>query len=277
MFRIIKVLNHNGIIATDKEAEKQYILLGKGIGFGKKVNERIIPSDDCHIYHIQKENSKGSSKEIIDNIEPKFLEIANNIIMESEKEFGEIDRNILCPLADHIAFAVKRIKNNEEILNPLNSEIKALFADEYKVAYKAKYMIEESEKIKLSEDEIGYIALHIHSSLGSDNVSQAMKMASLVKECISIIENHVGRKVDVNSLGYNRLVSHVKYMIARTLSGETIQLDMNEYIQEKFSKSFILAKYVCSKIGLELNKELKDVEIGYLAMHIERVFSEELL
>ena len=102
-------------------------------------------------------------------------------------------------------------------------------------------------------------------------------MASLVKECISIIENHVGRKVDVNSLGYNRLMSHVKYMIARTLSGETIQLDMNEYIQEKFSKSFILAKYVCSKIGLELNKELKDVEIGYLAMHIERVFSEELL
>ena len=131
-------------------------------------------------------------------------------------------------------------------------------------------------EVEMSDDEIGYIALHIHSALENEKISQAMQTAALVKECISIIENNVGRKIDMNSLSYNRLMSHIKYMIARAYKGETIHLDMNEYIQQKFSKSFILAKYVCSKIGLEINKELDDVEIGYLAMHIERVFTEEM-
>lgn len=41
MFRVIKALNNNGIIAIDTDAHNEYILLGKGIGFGKKVNERM--------------------------------------------------------------------------------------------------------------------------------------------------------------------------------------------------------------------------------------------
>lgn len=276
MFRIIKILNHNSVIATDNDAKKEYILLGKGIGFGKKINERIEAAEDTQVYVIQQETDRGSSKEILSSIDPMFLEITSLIIVEAEKQLGKIDKNILCPLSDHIAFAVKRVKNNESISNPLNEEIKALFSEEYKAAYKAKSIIKDMTDVEINDDEIGYIALHLHSALENEKVSQAMQTASLVKECISIIESNVGKKIDMNSLSYNRLMSHIKYMIARAHKGETIHLDMNEYIQQKFSKSFILAKYICSKIGLEIGKELNDVEIGYLAMHIERVFTEEL-
>ncbi|MBE6047385.1 MAG: PRD domain-containing protein [Clostridium sp.] len=276
MFRIIKVLNHNSVIATDNDGKKEYILLGKGIGFGKKINERIIAEDDVQIYTIQQKTDTDSVKEIINSIDPKFLEITNSIIMEAEKQFGEIDKNILCPLANHIAFAVERMKNKEIISNPLNEEIKALFSEEYKVAYKAKAVVKEIADAEMSDDEIGYIALHIHSALENEKVSHAMQTAALVKDCISIIEKNVGKKIDMNSLAYNRLMSHLKYMIARTIKGETIQLDMNDYVQQKFSRAFIISKYICSKIGLEINKELKDVEIGYLAMHIERVFAEDI-
>lgn len=276
MFRIIKVLNHNSVIATDNDGKKEYILLGKGIGFGKKINERIIAEDDVQIYTIQQKTDTDSVKEIINSIDPKFLEITNSIIMEAEKQFGEIDKNILCPLANHIAFAVERMKNKEIISNPLNEEIKALFSEEYKVAYKAKAVVKEIADAEMSDDEIGYIALHIHSALENEKVSHAMQTAALVKDCISIIEKNVGKKIDINSLAYNRLMSHIKYMIARTIKGETIQLDMNDYVQQKFSRAFIISKYICSKIGLEINKELNDVEIGYLAMHIERVFAEDI-
>ena len=67
-------------------------------------------------------------------------------------------------------------------------------------------------------------------------------------------------------------MSHIKYMAARTLKGEEIKLDMNDYIKERFEKSFEIARDICRKLGSELNKEIKDVEIGYLAMHIERVY-----
>ena len=196
--------------------------------------------------------------------------------MEAEKKFKKVDENILCPLADHIAFAIKRIKNNEHISNPLTQDIRALFSEEYEVACKGKDIIKEVEGVEINEDEIGYIALHIHSSLGNEKISQAMETAMLVRDCITSIEQNIGKTIDIESLSYNRLMSHIKYMAARTLKGETIKLDMNDYIKERFPKSFEIAEDICRKLGSELNKEIKEVEIGYLAMHIERVFSDEL-
>ena len=276
MFRVIKALNHNGVVAIDMGMHKEYILLGKGIGFGKKVNERFEAPEDTQVYLLQKETDRGSTKEIINNIEPEFLEIASTIIMEAEKKFEKVDKNILCSLADHIAFAIKRIKNNEQISNPLTQDIRALFSEEYGVARKAKDIIKEAEGVEISDDEIGYIALHIHSSLGNEKISQAMETAILVRDCITSIEQKIGKTIDIESLSYNRLMSHIKYMAARTLKGETIKLDMNDYIKERFPESFEIAEDICRKLGSELNKELKEVEIGYLAMHIERVFSDEL-
>jgi len=276
MFRVIKALNHNGVIAIDMDTLKEYILLGKGIGFGKKVNERMEAPENAHIYLLQKETERGLSKELINDIEPEILEIASAIITEAEKKFTKVDENILCPLADHIAFAVKRIENNEQISNPLTQDIRALFPEEYEVARKGKDIIKEIKGIDINEDEIGYIAIHIHSSLGNEKVSQAMEIAMLVRSCITSIEDSIGKEIDIESLSYNRLMSHIKYMAARILKGETIKLDMNDYISERFPKSFEIAEEICRKLGRELKKEFKDVEIGYLAMHIERVFSDEL-
>lgn len=274
MFRVIKSLNHNSVLAIDIKTNNEYILLGKGIGFGKKVNERMEAPKDAQIYLLQKDTDRGLSKEIINKIEPEFLEIANAIIIEAEKQFEKIDKNILCPLADHIAFAVKRIRNNEEISNPLTQDIKALFSEEYKVASKGKQILKEMENIEISEDEVGYIALHIHSAIKNEKISQAMQTAMLVRECISSIEEYIGESIDVESLSYNRLMSHMKYMIARNIKGETIKLNMNDYIKERFPKSFMISKNICEKVEVELKKEIKDVEIGYLAMHIERVFTD---
>ena len=48
-------------------------------------------------------------------------------------------------------------------------------------------------------------------------------------------------------------------------------------LRKDFLKSFEIAEDICRKLGSELKKEIKEVEIGYLAMHIERVFSDELM
>lgn len=38
MYRVSKVLNNNGVIAINMEENQEYVLLGKGVGFGKKVS-----------------------------------------------------------------------------------------------------------------------------------------------------------------------------------------------------------------------------------------------
>ena len=43
MYRIVKVLNHNAVLAVNAEDGKECLLMGKGIGFGKKVSEHVEP------------------------------------------------------------------------------------------------------------------------------------------------------------------------------------------------------------------------------------------
>ena len=89
-------------------------------------------------------------------------------------------------------------------------------------------------------------------------------------------EKETGKKIDVISLSYNRLMNHIKYMVARAMTGEDLRINMNEYIESKFPEAYMTAKKVCDMLGKSIGKELDEMEIGYLAMHIERIYSEEI-
>lgn len=276
MYRITKVLNHNTVIGLKEDARKEYLIMGKGIGFGKKVSERLETDGSETVYSLQDSTERGEAKELATSVDPICLEIANEILDEAEKEFQKIDRNILFPLADHIEYAVKRVKNNEQISNPLTDDIRILFYKEYKVADKIRPIIQKALGVEMDEDEVGYVALHVHSALQDENVSQAMQMARAVRECITMVETEIGKPIDVLTLSYNRLMNHVRNMVARAMNHEELKLNMNDYMGIKFPQAFETAKHICEQVGEMLKCPLSEVEIGYLAMHIERVANDEL-
>ena len=278
MYRVRKALNHNTLIAISMENNQEYLLIGKGIGFGKKVSERFeIPETiDCTVYSLQEQTERGKAMELIKGIEPVYLEVAGKVLAKSEEVFGKIDKRILFPMADHIAFAVQRIRANEQISNPLTDDIRALFHMEYKTAECVKDILWEMLQVEIDEHEIGYIALHIHSAIEDENVALSMQIAMAVRECIRMIEEETGQTIDVMSLSYNRLMNHIRYMVARSIKGEKLKLNMNDYMSVKFPKSFWMATEVCKQLEKQLHRTspLDEVEIGYLAMHIERVLMD---
>ena len=85
----------------------------------------------------------------------------------------------------------------------------------------------------------------------------------------------MGKPINIMSLSYNRLMNHIRYMVARAISGEKLKVNMNDYMKVKFPQAFEMAETVCKQIERNLKCTLSDVEIGYLAMHIERVASDE--
>ena len=279
MYRVRKALNHNTLIAISMENNQEYLVIGKGIGFGKKVSERFeIPENiECSVYSLQEQTERGKAMELIKGIEPVYLEIAGKVLAKSEEVFGKIDKRILFPMADHIAFAVQRIRANEQISNPLTDDIRALFHMEYKTAECVKDILWEMLQVEIDEHEIGYIALHIHSAIEDENVALSMQIAMAVRECIRMIEEETGQTIDVMSLSYNRLMNHIRYMVARSIKGEKLKLNMNDYMSVKFPKSFWMATEVCKQLEKQLhrNSPLDEVEIGYLAMHVERVLMDK--
>ena len=51
---------------------------------------------------------------------------------------------------------------------------------------------------------------------------------------------------------------------------------MNDYMGVKFPKAFQIAEAVCAQIESDMRCKISVVEVGYLAMHIERVADDEL-
>ena len=93
MYRVSKVLNNNGVIAIDMEENQEYVILGKGVGFGKKVSQRFEKPAECTLYRMEQETERGSAKELVKGIEPEYLEIADEILTEAQKVFGDsVDR-----------------------------------------------------------------------------------------------------------------------------------------------------------------------------------------
>lgn len=275
MYRVKKVLNHNSVIVVNAGDSKEYLIMGKGVGFGKKVGEKVEKRTENTIYSLQELTDRGEAREIIKAVSPVCLELANEVLNRAEEKFGKIDRTILFPMADHIEYAVQRIKRNEQISNPLTEDIRVLFYNEYKVAQSMEDLLWERMRVRIDEHEVGYIALHVHSAIEDAKVSDAMQIARAVRECISLVEEYTGNKIDVMTLSYNRLMNHVRYMVARVINGEKLKVNMNDYMQIKFPEAYKIAEKVCVEVGHSLRKELDDIEIGYLAMHIERVTSDD--
>ncbi len=275
MYRVIKVLNHNTIIVLAPDEKSRFLLMKKGIGFGRKTAERLEIPEDASVYSLEKTTSRGDAMQIINQVDPECLEVAGAVLDEAEKAFGKVDREIVFPMADHLAFAVKRMKNGEEIRNPLKQDIALLFHAEYKVAEKALPIIKEKFGIDMTEDEIGFLALHVHSAIEDENVSQSLQTAQIVRSCIEYIESRTGQPLEVTSMGYNRMMNHIRFMIARLDTGEQIKMNLNDYMRVKYPDMFAIAEDICNEISRTVKKDYNDSEIGYLAMHIARVMGKE--
>lgn len=273
MFKILKVLNNNSILVIDLDTKQELIFLGKGVGFGKKVNQNVSEIENAKAYLFTEQQSRQESIDTIKSISPVFIEIAGGIIEEAEKQFGNVDNNILLPLADHIAFAIKRMEQGIELKNPFAKEIKVLFEEEYNVAKKGKDLINQKIGVEINDDEVGYITLHVHTALTREHVVQSMDVARMIQEGIQTIEKELGAMLDDATISYTRLLTHMKFMILRVINDEKLHLDMTDYVLENFPDSFALAKQICSSFEQNIKKTFPNIEISYFAIHIERVKS----
>lgn len=70
MYRVSKILNNNGVIAINTEDNQEYVLLGKGIGFGKKVSQRFEVTEDTATYRLTEQTDRGSAKSLVQEMDP---------------------------------------------------------------------------------------------------------------------------------------------------------------------------------------------------------------
>ncbi|WP_251861745.1 BglG family transcription antiterminator [Clostridium sp. Marseille-Q2269] len=75
------------------------------------------------------------------------------------------DEKLIYGLVLHLKPAVNRVKYNMNLRNPLLNEIKEEYPRAFEMGVVASKVLEHNINLKINEDEIGYIAMHIGASL----------------------------------------------------------------------------------------------------------------
>jgi transcriptional antiterminator len=272
-YQIIKILNNNVILALENESHQEMILVSKGIGFGKKENTVIQLTDE----KIEKkflafdEKMKKEYFQLINQIDGKVIGVSEEIIAKAEQVLGELNPHIHIVLTDHIGFALDRIHMGMEINNPFLYEIKMLYEEEFVMGKAAAELIHRNLNMHICEGEIGFIALHLHSARQNKKISETMKNTRLLKELMEMIQTEISVPIGDQDLTYTRLMNHLKGMIKRLEEGKFIENPFLKDLKKQFKESFRIAKKLGQHIQESKDAVLPESELGYMAIHIERI------
>lgn len=267
---VTKVFNNNIILVNSEDHEK--ILFAKGIGFGKKPGY-VIPKGIKvdKIFTIADSDNIENLNTMIEKVDNGFFVVCEEAIYEiSEKINQELNESIHIGLIDHLYFAIKRLKNNEEIENPFLVEIETLYSKEYMLADMVAKKVGAYCNVDIPDGEIGFIALHIHSAINNGKISNTLKNSYLGSTIVEHVEDRLNIEIDRKSLDYARFLTHIKFAIQRIVENIHINNELTKIIKSSYKESFSIAEEVAEIIEDELGIKVMEDEVTFLTIHIER-------
>ncbi|WP_291633715.1 PRD domain-containing protein [Clostridium sp.] len=275
-FNVIKVFNDNIVLVYQAHIVK--ILYEKGIGFGKHEGDTISKDTSIEkIFSIENKINHDNFYKLINSVEVDLIALCEEIIYMISTELNEdLQEKIHISLIDHITVTLKRIQNVENNENLLLVETETLFPRAFELAKKAATMIEDKTKVHLSDDEIGFIALHIQVARNDDGVYNSKKYRFVLNTIIEIIENELNITIDKKSLEYDRFITHIQFAIQRISNNTPIKNELLDTIREKYPSSFKMAQKISKFVEGELGLKVIEDETAYLARHIHKFKKYEL-
>lgn len=272
---IHKVLNNNVITVIDYNG-KESVMMGTGIGFGKKSGNSISKEQVQKVFILENDTNKRFLK-LLDDISPQYLELAEKIIKHAEEKLNiKLNESLYLTLTDHLSYAFERYNQNVELKNPLIWEMKRLYRKEFQIGLDSIGFVKEEFGIAFPEDEAASIAMHILSGKGDSNIPEITKMVKMMEDILKIVKYHFRIQFDEESLHYQRFLTHLNFFIQRVISHNPIEEDKSglyEIVSEKYPEYIgcvdTISEYINGKTGYIVTKN----ERLYLTLHLSRILN----
>lgn len=258
---IEKIINNNIVSAVDSKG-REVVVMGRGLGFGMKPGRQIQENKIEKVFRIKSQTLAEQFKDLLADMPLEHVKVSSDIITYAKENLKlKLNQSIYVTLTDHINFAITRYQQGIKPQNALLWEIKRFYSREYELGMYAVKTIEEKLRIRLPEDEAGFIALHFLNAEYGTDIRDAVKFPNLVKKILEIVEEKLQIELDETSLHYERFVTHIKFLLQRVYRKELLpdeESELAELMQKKYQKEYDCSKMVAAYIEEETIRTLSE-------------------
>lgn len=271
---IVKKINNNVAEAVDGNGKK-LVVFGKGIGFPKVPYELTDLSKISVTYYLLDDYFL----KLIEELPEAVLNVSFEIVTLAESTLNEtFNQNLVFSLADHINFAIKRMKSYREVKLKFSNDIASLYPNETQVATNALKMIQKELKVVLPESEITALALNLINNRFENQLSEEdMLKEETIEEITTAIEYDLEIQVDRQEFNYLRFRTHLEYYFNRLRSGEQF-VDGNKELMRLLASNKGQIYDLTQKIAILIEDKIKVAinsdEMLYLMIHVNRLYEK---
>lgn len=270
---VTRIFNNNVLLAQD-EYSVEKMLLGKGIGFHKKVGDQVDEQTIEKIYVLE-ENEQVTA--MLPELSPQAIIFAKQIVDHVKTELDlELPTMSYIGLADHLSYMITRGEKEESLPNALLWEIKKIYAKEFKVAKEAIGWIEAETQLSFPEDEAAFLALHfIPNQQDPTRKTQTKQQLVMIQDILQIVQVHYKMELDEASANYIRFITHLRFFMERVAQGTKLENEEELFLYQQVAKKYPQAYRCVQKISQYLAQTThysltKDEQL-YFMLHIQRL------
>lgn len=263
-------------MVTSDDKNNEMILMGKGLAFQKKIGDEIDAGKIDKQYHLRDGEIADRFQSLLEDVPVSYFELAADIVTMAKDEISaELNDSIYFALTDHLYTSIQRTKDEIPVKNFLLWDIKRFYPKEFRIGLEAVALIKKRYRIALSEDEAGFIALHVVNAQADSGNDNAYELTQIMQEIVQIVSYYFKVQFDESSIYFERFITHLRYFASRIISGrqhqEDTDVELLEIIQKKYHNAYQsvlkVSEYIKDKFGYSVSNDEK----LYLTIHIARL------
>ncbi|WP_104063568.1 PRD domain-containing protein [Arthrobacter sp. 4R501] len=275
---ILRVFNNNVVLARSGSSE--VILTGRGLGFQAKPGQQIDPSKVLRTFVPEDGRDPDHLGAMVAAIPPEHVLLAEEALDAGRAEMHIPASTVLSvALADHLSFAIKRMRQGIDFDYPLRAEVSHLYPAELRAARRILEFVNARLEKPLADDEAVAIALHlVNAAFATGDLSYTYQMTGVFTQLFEVLDQAYGRPFDRDTVNAARFITHLRYFFVRAGSGKQLDEGASKLriaIQDSYPDAYATALKLQAVLELRLGEPLTEDEVTYLTLHVARMVNED--
>lgn len=266
--RIVRVFSNNAVLVRDDEGVER-VLVGRGIGFGRRTGERIA-GDRAQRTYVPIQPEKAPLMAVIDDLDATMVRQVGAAVDLASDLLGELHPSVYLILTEHLSFAIGRVRQGKHMYSTILAEVAGAFPEEFRAAQIiVHYLNSTLPSSDLPEEEAAAVALHLNAARSGVTVKTPLAQANQLAAWTDTVLERLGGGASAGEAD-EELVAALARVYRRLREGRARETELAPLIAHHLPEEYHLAVELLADMGAKAPGEAALLAVLLHGWRLER-------